>query len=94
MSQYIYQYINFIQDNWDDWFPLTEFAACNVANNSTGMFPFFVNTGYHPHMSFGPPCSMTAIMSNTLKEDNKEDTDFVSKIQEITDLLRMNMFSA
>jgi hypothetical protein len=37
---------------------------------------------------------MTAIMSNTLKDNNKEDTDFVSKIQEITDLLRMNMFSA
>jgi hypothetical protein len=94
MSQYIRQYVNFAQDDWDEWLPLAEFAARNVVNSSTGMSPFFANAGYHPRMSFGPPRPTTATMSNTLKASNKEGTDFASKMQEITDLLRTNMLSA
>ena len=94
MSQYIRQYVNFAQDNWDEWLPLAEFAARNVVNSSTGMSPFFANTGYHPRMSFGPPRPTTTTMSSTLKASNKEGTDFASKMQEITDLLRTNMLSA
>lgn len=29
MSQYIRQYINFAQNDWDEWLPLAEFAARN-----------------------------------------------------------------
>jgi Integrase zinc binding domain/Chromo (CHRromatin Organisation MOdifier) domain len=94
MSQYIRQYVNFAQDDWDEWLPLAEFAARNVVNSSTGMSPFFANAGYHPRMSFGPPRPTTATMSKTLKASNKEGTDFASKMQEITDLLRTNMLSA
>jgi hypothetical protein len=94
MSQYLRQYINFAQDDWDEWLPLAEFAARNVANSSTGMSPFFANAGYHPRMSFGPPRPTIATMSKELKARNKEGTDFATKMQEITDLLRTNMLSA
>jgi hypothetical protein len=58
------------------------------------MSPFFANAGYHPRMSFGPPRPTIATMSKELKARNKEGTDFATKMQEITDLLRTNMLSA
>jgi hypothetical protein len=55
MEQFLRKYIDFSQEDWEDWLPMAEFSANNVASASTGMSPFFANKGFHPGMSFGPP---------------------------------------
>ena len=42
--------INYKQDNWVDLLPGTEFAMNNSVAASTGMTPFFTETGRHPLM--------------------------------------------
>ncbi|KAM4062448.1 integrase core domain-containing protein [Hirsutella rhossiliensis] len=94
LEQYLRQYVSFAQDDWDEWLPLAEFAARNVVSDSTGMSPFFANTGYHPRMSFGPPRAIPLAASKDLAERCNEGNEFVAKMQEITDLLRTNLLSA
>ncbi|KJZ69408.1 hypothetical protein HIM_11204 [Hirsutella minnesotensis 3608] len=94
LEQYLRQYVSFAQDDWDEWLPLAEFAARNVVNDSTGMSPFFSNTGYHPRMSFGPPRPMPRAAPKDLAERGSEGNSFAVKMQEITDLLRTNLASA
>lgn len=73
---------------------MAEFAARNVVNDSTGMSPFFANSGYHPRISFGPPRAIPRAASKDIKEHNKDGNEFALKMQEITDLLRTNLLSA
>ncbi|KID93943.1 retrotransposon nucleocapsid protein, partial [Metarhizium majus ARSEF 297] len=94
LEQYLRQYVSFAQDDWDEWLPLAEFAARNVVNDSTGMSPFFANTGYHPRMSFGPPRVVPKPAPKDVADRCREGNNFVTKMQEITDLLRTNLLSA
>lgn len=94
LEQYLRQYVNFAQDDWDEWLPLAEFAARNVVSESTGLSPFFANAGFHPRMSFDPPRPTPTTASKALQARNQEGNDFVEKMKEITDLLRTNMLSA
>ncbi len=48
MEQYLCCFVNYLQDNWNSWLPLSEFAANNKASESTGVSPFFANYGYDP----------------------------------------------
>lgn len=41
---------NYQQDNWVDLLPMAEFAFNNTASATTGVSPFFANTGRHPAM--------------------------------------------
>jgi hypothetical protein len=52
MEQYLWAYINYLQDNWAEWLPLAEFAANNQALETTGLSPFFANKGFHPYYQF------------------------------------------
>ncbi|KJZ68261.1 hypothetical protein HIM_12347 [Hirsutella minnesotensis 3608] len=94
LKQYLRQYVNFAQDDWDEWLPLAEFASRNVINDSTGMSPFFANTGYHPRMSFGPPRAIPHKAPKELTERCNQGNKFASKMHQITDLLRTNLLSA
>uniref|UniRef100_A0A1Y1NDZ2 RNA-directed DNA polymerase n=1 Tax=Photinus pyralis TaxID=7054 RepID=A0A1Y1NDZ2_PHOPY len=94
LEQYLRQYVSFAQDDWDEWLPLAEFAARNVVNDSTGMSPFFANTGYHPRMSFGPPRVVPKPAPKDVTDRCREGNNFVAKMQEITDILRTNLLSA
>lgn len=94
MSQYLRQYVDFAQDDWDEWLPLAEFAARNAVNSSTGMTPFFANHAYHPRLSFGPPLPILPGASEHLKAQNQIGLDFVAKMEEILGILRTNMISA
>lgn len=48
MEQYLRAFVNYLQDDWDEWLPLAEFAANNQASETTGVSPFFANYGYDP----------------------------------------------
>jgi len=48
LEQYLRCYVDYLQDDWNDWLPLAEFASNNHASETTGMSPFFVNYGFDP----------------------------------------------
>ncbi len=52
MEQYLRCFVNYLQDDWNSWLPLSEFAANNQASESTGVSPFFANYGYDPKWQF------------------------------------------
>ena len=50
--QYLRQYCNYEQDNWNDLRPLAEYAYNNSVTKATQMRPFFVNYGFHPRINW------------------------------------------
>ena len=48
LEQYLRQYCNYEQDNWNDLLPLAEYAYNNSATTATQVSPFFANYGFHP----------------------------------------------
>ena len=40
--------MNYLQDDWNSWLPLAEFAANNHSSETTQLSPFFALHGYHP----------------------------------------------
>ena len=54
LEQYLCIYCNYQQNNWSKLLPLAEFSYNNASSATTGVFPFFVNKGYHPNLSIYP----------------------------------------
>ena len=48
LEQYLRAYVNYLQDDWEAWLHLAEFATNNHASETTGMSPFFANYGQDP----------------------------------------------
>ena len=51
-EQYLCQYCNYEQDNWNDLLPRAEYAYKNLATTATQMSPFFANYGFHPQTNW------------------------------------------
>ena len=52
LKQYLLAYVNYLQDDWEAWLHLAEFATNNHASETTGMSPFFANYGEDPVWQF------------------------------------------
>lgn len=50
LEEYLRSYVNPMQDNWDEFLPLAEFAINDSYQTSIGMSPFFMTYGCHPRM--------------------------------------------
>ena len=48
MEQYLWAYINYQQDDWVKWLPLTEFAYNNTIHATLSIIPFYAIYGYNP----------------------------------------------
>ena len=48
VEAYLRSFVNFEQDDWEDWLDSAEFAYNNAKHSSTGVSPFFANSGRHP----------------------------------------------
>lgn len=94
LEQYLRHFVNFAQDDWEQWLPLAEFAVNNVMNISTSVSPFFANKGFHPRMTFGPPRPVDRTASPTIREQNAAGNAFVDKMEEILQTLHTNLKSA
>lgn len=57
LEKYLRGFVNWMQDDWDEWLPFAELATNALMNASTGMSPFFICHGFEPRMSFdnSPP---------------------------------------
>jgi len=49
LEQYLWVYINYQQDSWDNYLPLAEFAY-NTLHSAATVTPFFSNKGFHPKL--------------------------------------------
>ena len=52
LEQYLWQYCNYEQDNWNDLLALAEYAYNNSATTATQMSPFFANFDFHPRTNW------------------------------------------
>lgn len=52
LEAYLRSFINYEQDNWDEWLDQAEFAYNNSRHAATGTTPFFAVYGYHPNHEF------------------------------------------
>ena len=52
MEVYLWAFINFEQNNWAKFLPITEFAYNNANNASTSHTPFELNCDYHPRILY------------------------------------------
>jgi reverse transcriptase-like protein/integrase-like protein len=71
LKNYLRSYINYAQDDWVDWLPDAEFAVNNFVNQSTGMTPFFANSGYHPRTGAEPPGTYEAASNAEMETADK-----------------------
>lgn len=51
LEQYLQMFVNYDQDDWAEWLPLSEFVFNNTPSDATGVTPFFANKGYHPRLT-------------------------------------------
>jgi hypothetical protein len=51
-ERFLRTYVNYQQDDWDNWLPEAEAAINANPSATTGISPFFATNGYEPRMSF------------------------------------------
>jgi hypothetical protein len=51
LEQYLCTFVNYDQNDWEEWLPLAEFVYNNMPSDATGVSPFFANKGYHPRLT-------------------------------------------
>lgn len=54
LEAYLRAYVNYTQDDWDDWLDIAEAAYNNSAHAVTGVSPFYAETGRHPNFDIAP----------------------------------------
>jgi len=77
--------MNYLQDVWADWLPITEFASNNHTSEMMAVSPFFMNLGYNPHWQF----NFSASLPN--QAEDQQARSAVKALSEIHDHLRREM---
>ena len=81
VKTFLRTYTNEMQDNWNTWLSMTEFADNNADSAATTLSPFFLNHGFHPQMSFGPdPTSYEATRQCLQAQGAEELTEKMKEI--------------
>ena len=91
LEQYLQAYINYLQDDWEAWLYLAEFAANNQASETTGMSPFFATYGQDPLWQFDLT-AMEELEHSLLEEQCAQQVSATMK--EIIEHLQAEIFRA
>jgi hypothetical protein len=54
IEAYLRAYINYMQDDWEEWLDVAEFAINNAVTEAHGLSPFFIENGYDPELEVVP----------------------------------------
>ena len=85
MESYLRGYVNYMQDDWEEWLPMAEFTSNNVDSETTTTSPFLANYGFHPRLGFEP-------LSRTNNSPELTNADeFATKMEEINAHLQNEM---
>ncbi|KAI0997909.1 hypothetical protein K3495_g10282 [Podosphaera aphanis] len=90
LEEYLRKYVNYSQDDWVDWLHIAEFQANNTINTTTGMTPFFADTGSHPRTGFEPKDPFNKDMSSKEKRIIMDADSIAKKMQDIINQLQIN----
>jgi hypothetical protein len=78
-------FVNYKQNNWDEYLALVEFAYNNSIQASTGVTPFFANYGQHP----STPTSLLLKKPDNLETSNVAAAeDLVNKMNSIISIIQ------
>lgn len=70
LEESLRSYVNYNQNNWDQYLPLMEFAHNNVIHSSTQFSPFYLTYGMHPRTptiaELGPECTINDTAANAI----------------------------
>src|SRR5690606_26027912 len=88
LEQYLRGFVNYLQDDWEDWLHLAEFAGNNQASETTGVSPFFANYGYDPTWQF------ELIAANPRVPEERDAQELAKRFKEITEHLQAEMLRA
>ena len=90
LEQMLRNWVNYKQDDWDEHLAAAEFACNNAKQTSTGVTPFFANTGQDPSVPV-----RFLYKGNDDEEDNIQSTDdFVKKMSDILKGVTENLSEA
>ena len=89
LEQYLRAYINYLQDDWEAWLHMAEFAANNHASETTGISLFFATYGQDPLWQF----DLTAMEEHSLLQEQRAQ-QVSTTMKEITEHLQEEIFRA
>ncbi|OBS16093.1 hypothetical protein FPOA_27763 [Fusarium poae] len=88
LEQYLRAYVSYLQDDWNRWLPLAEFAANSLKSETTGVSPFFANYGFHPRMGFEPTITVRGTPAT------RDAEQFAKTMNDILEHLRSESIAA
>jgi hypothetical protein len=84
LEQYLRCIINYHQDDWTSYLPLTEFAYNNTIHALTQQMPFYANCGHHPKLDLLDPS----------KADNPIAANFATQLLQLQDAMKLQLQEA
>jgi len=89
-DQRLRPYINYYQDDWDDWIPMIDYQQASLWHETTGQSPFLTEKGFDVRTSFDWESPVTA---STPKEklNRQEAKALVERIHESWEAAREQM---
>lgn len=84
MEQYLRSFVSYMQEDWAEWCPMSEFAGNNTVSATTEVTTFLANTGFHPWMGFEPALETT-------KKPELKAQEFVNRMESISQVLHDEM---
>ena len=84
LERYLRGHVNYLQDDWVQWFSLAEFAASNAVSESTRMTLFFANIGFHSRLN----------LNLSQPTSNQEAQDLAQHMNDIIEQLKANLLTS
>ena len=84
IEQYLRTYVNYHQDDWQEWLPIAEFSYNDKVNASTGFTPFYITTGQHPWKG----------TMKKLKTSNEKVEEFVKRMRKVREQAESALYKA
>jgi hypothetical protein len=94
MEQYLRSYINYLQDDWAEWLASAEFAVNNTISATTGVTPFYAESGRHPRFGVEPGAASSSMTSHEKKLNVATADEFAEKLELLHTHLQEQMLSA